>query len=90
MRCLGEATGLLLLEPEDHPLWLASSAWCMQFSTAKTRTEHEDITQRLMNMGTLDAVVFDDDTRCMECDTADEYEVVRRDMVPRWASKLPA
>jgi choline kinase len=90
LTCMGEATGLLLLEPGDHARWAAAAAWCMKFSTAKTRTEHEDITQRLMNMGTLDAVVFDDDTRCMECDTADEYEVVRRDMVPRWASKLPA
>lgn len=41
-----------------------------------------------MNMGTLDAVVFEDDTRCMECDTPEECEVVRRDMVPRWVDKL--
>lgn len=90
LRCMGEATGLLLLEPGDHATWAAAAAWCMKFSTAKTRTEHEDITQRLMNMGTLDAVMFDDDTRCMECDTPEEYEVVRREMVPRWIDKLPA
>jgi choline kinase len=89
LSCMGEATGLLLLEPGDHATWLAAAAWCMKFSTAKTRTEHEDITQRLMIMGVLDAVVFDDDSRCIECDTADEYEVVRRDMVPRWIDKLP-
>ena len=41
--------------------WLGAAAWCMKFSTAKTRTEHEDITQRLFAMGALDAVVFDDD-----------------------------
>ena len=45
--CMGEATGLLLLEPADHATWLGAAAWCMKFSTAKTRTEHEDITQRL-------------------------------------------
>jgi choline kinase len=90
LTCMGEATGLLLLEPSDHAKWMGAAAWCMKFSTAKTRTEHEDITQRLLTMGTLDAVVFDDDTRCMECDTPDEYEVVRRDMVPRWVGKLPA
>jgi choline kinase len=89
MKCLGEATGLLLLEPEDHPLWLASAAWCMQFSTAKTRSEHEDITQRLMIARALDAVSFDDDRRCMECDTPDEYEIVRSEMVPRWRPHLP-
>lgn len=90
LECMGEATGLLLLEPGDHAKWLAAAAWCMKFSTAKTRTEHEDITQRLMIMGVLDAVVFDDDTRCMECDTPDEYKTVRAEMVPRWLPKLPA
>jgi choline kinase len=90
LTCLGEATGLLLLEPEDHPFWLAAASWCMRFSTAKTLTEHEDITARLMAAGAVDAVVFDDDTRCMECDTPDEYAVVRREMVPRWRDKLPA
>lgn len=89
MRCLGEATGLLLLEPEDHALWLAAASWCMTFSTAKTRTEHEDITQRLMMVGALDAVSFDDDRRFMECDTPGEYDVVRAEMVPRWRPHLP-
>lgn len=89
MRCLGEATGLLLLEPGDHPLWLAASAWCMRYSTAKTRSEHEDITQRLMNVGALDAVSFDDDRRFMECDTPEEYAVVRAEMAPRWKAALP-
>lgn len=90
LTCMGEATGLLLLEPGDHETWLDAAAWCMKFSTAKTRTEHEDITQRLLTLGALDAVVFDDDSRCMECDTPDEYVVVRRDMVPRWLGALPA
>jgi choline kinase len=89
LTCLGEATGHLLLEPNDHADWLAAAAWCMSFSTAKTRSEHEDITGRLFAMGGLDAVVFEDETRCMECDTPDEYEVVRKEMVPRWVGKLP-
>lgn len=88
-RCLGEATGLLLLEPQDHDLWLRAAAWCMRFSTAKTRSEHEDITGRLLAIGALDAVVFDDDARFMECDTPDEYEVAKREMVPRWVDRLP-
>jgi choline kinase len=89
LRSLGEATGLLLLEPEDHAFWLAASTWCMQYSTAKTRSEHEDITQRLMLAGALDAVTFGDDARFMECDTPEEYVVVRGEMVPRWRTKLP-
>jgi choline kinase len=88
MRCCGEATGLLLLEPEDHALWLAASSWCMQFSTAKTRSEHEDITQRIMIARGLDIVSFDDVRRCMECDTHEEYDVVRAEMVPRWRPAL--
>jgi choline kinase len=88
LRCLGEATGLLLLEPADHTLWLAAAAWSMSFSTAKTRTEHEDITGRLFAMGALDAVVFSDESRCMECDTPEEYDVVKKEMVPRWLPKL--
>jgi len=90
LQCLGEATGILLLEPDDHKAWLGASAWCMKFSTPRTRCEHEDVTQRLLSIGALDAVVFDDDTRCMECDTPEEYEVVRREMVPRWRPSLPA
>ncbi len=89
LRCLGEATGILLLEPGDHDAWLRAAAWCMKFSTAKTRSEHEDITGRLFGAGVLDAVTFEDDARCMECDTPDEYEVVKREMVPRWLGKLP-
>jgi choline kinase len=88
LKCLGEATGLLLLEPEDHALWLAASTWCMTFSTAKTRSEHEDITQRMMTARALSAATFDDDRRCMECDTPEEYEIVRCEMVPRWRSAL--
>lgn len=90
MRCVGEATGILLLEPEDHALWRAAASWCMRYSTAKTRSEHEDITQRLMMVGAIDAVVFEDDRRFMECDTPEEYALVRSEMVPRWRASLPS
>jgi choline kinase len=87
LSALGEATGILLFEPADHALVRAASSWCMRHSTAKTKSEHEDITQRLMMIGALDAVVFEDDRRFMECDTRDEYEVARREMVPRWSAR---
>jgi hypothetical protein len=41
-----------------------------------------------MLAGAIDAVCFADDQRCMECDTPDEYDVVRSEMVPRWLPKL--
>jgi choline kinase len=87
--CLGEATGLLLLEPEDHDRWLQAATWCIGFSTARTRCEHEDITGHLLAIGALDAVVFEDDARFMECDTPDEYELARRETAPRWIGSLP-
>ena len=80
---------VLLLEPADHATWLAAAAWTMKFSTAKLRSEHEDITQRVMMAGALAVTSFADDTRCMECDTPDEYAVVRTEMVPRWKNALP-
>lgn len=89
LKNLGEATGIVLLEPRDHGLWMAAAEWCMKFSTAKLRSEHEDITGRLMLARALDAVGFADDERCMECDTPDEYDVVRSEMVPRWLPSLP-
>ena len=88
LKNLGEATGILLLEPGDHVFWMAAAEWCMKFSTAKQRSEHEDITGRLMLARALDAVGFTDDARCMECDTPDEYDVVRSEMVPRWLPHL--
>lgn len=89
MQCLGEATGILLLERDDHTLWMAAADWCMRYSTAKTRSEHEDLTQRVMAVGALDAVVFDDDRRFMECDTPEEYTIVRSEMLARWRPSLP-
>ena len=42
-----------------------------------------------MMAGALDIVAFDDDRRFMECDTPEEYEIVKREMVPRWLPHLP-
>ena len=88
LRPLGEATGILMLEPDDHEAWLAASSWCMQYATARTRSEHEDITQRLFTAGLLRSVVFSDGRRFMECDTPEEYAVVRNQMAPRWSRAL--
>lgn len=89
LTALGEATGILLLEPGDHALFRAAAAWCMRYATSRTRSEHEDVTQRLFAIGAIDAVVFDDDARFMECDTPEEYAIARSVMTPRWRAALP-
>ena len=86
--CIGEATGILLFEPGDHDALRRITDWVMHYSTAKTRSEHEDITQRMMLAGKMVAAPFDRSLAFMECDTPEEYAVVRSEMGPRWIGKL--
>jgi choline kinase len=51
LECLGEATGILLWESRDHAVLRAVTEWSLMFSTAGTRSEHEDVTQLMMSMG---------------------------------------
>jgi choline kinase len=81
-QCFGEATGMLLFEPADHALLAEATGWCMQFSTAKLKSEHEDATQRMMTVGRIEAVCFDD-CLFMECDTPEEYEHLVKEMYPK-------
>jgi choline kinase len=89
LECFGEATGMVLLAPEDHGLVAEATAWCMRYSTAKERSEHEDITQRLMNVGRIGVASFDD-LLFMECDTPDEYEYLTTRFYPRVLQRLSA
>jgi choline kinase len=77
----GEATGMLLFEPQDHARLREATDWCMRYSTAKVKSEHEDITQRMMWAGDVAAVRFND-LRFMECDTPDEYTVLTGSFYP--------
>jgi choline kinase len=72
LTCLGEATGMVLIEANDHALAREATEWCIRYSTAKERSEHEDITQRMMLAGRIEVVGFRD-LLFMECDTPDEY-----------------
>jgi choline kinase len=85
-RCIGEATGIVLFEPGDHALVRAANDWVVRYSTAKARSEHEDVTQRLMSLGRIDAVSFGAERIFMEVDTPDEYEALVRDVWPRLAA----
>jgi len=83
--CLGEATGIVLFDPRDHALVRAVTDWLMKYSTAKTRSEHEDITQRLMLLDRVRAVSFGEERLFMEVDTPEEYRVLTEEMWPRLA-----
>jgi choline kinase len=85
--CLGEATGILLFEPNDHALLRDVTDWTIKFSTAKTRSEHEDITQRMMLLGRMRAVRFGKERLFMECDTPDEYQMLVKEMYPSLTKK---
>jgi choline kinase len=82
LTCLGEATGMVLFEAVDHALVAEATDWCMRYSTAKERSEHEDITQRMMMAQRIEAVSFRD-LLFMECDTPDEYEHLTTEFYPR-------
>lgn len=90
LRCIGEATGLLLWEPGDHAALRAASDWALAFSTAKTRSEHEDVTNALLRAGRLDAVLCESASLFMEVDTPDEYTTLLAEVAPRLAALLPA
>lgn len=76
LQCLGEATGVLLWEKNDHALLSEVTQWCMSYSTAKTRSEHEDVTQRMMFFEKLDSVILPKNYFFMEVDTPEEYTVL--------------
>jgi len=81
--CVGEATGILLWEPQDHAALAAVTDWVIRYSTAKARSEHEDITQRMMLADRMITVGFGRERAFMECDTPDEYQVLTGEMYPR-------
>lgn len=80
--CVGEATGIVLFEPSSHAALAAATDWAIERSSGGTRSEHEDVTQLLMTRGDVDIVTFDD-AAFMECDTPEEYAVLREDLYPR-------
>lgn len=79
--CLGEATGIVRFAAADHADILAISEWLMTRSTAKTRNEHEDLTQQLMHLQRMHAVTFHD-LLFMEVDTPEDHARMRRELYP--------
>ena len=83
LTCFGEATGIIRLSPADHFDILAITDWLMKYSTAKLRSEHEDITQKLMDLRRLKAVFLPKDMAFMEADFPHEYEKLTKVLYPR-------
>jgi choline kinase len=78
---LGEAVGAVVLAPADH----AAARGAMDELVERDRaTEHEALTQRLMDLGRMRAMVLPGaQIPFMECDTPHEYRRLRTDVYPR-------
>jgi choline kinase len=79
----GEATGIVAFAPADQSLVKEITDWCINTSSAKARSEHEDISARLMLLGKMDVLTFGEEYFFMECDTPEEYEVLKSEMYPK-------
>lgn len=71
---IGEATGVVMIAPQDHARFVGIADWAMEYSTAKLRSEHEDLTQLLMSLDLVDIVHLDAATMFMQVDTPADYE----------------
>lgn len=93
--CLGEATGVVKFAPGDHQLARTAMDWMLGdpgapdgsgrrkgFGPARQATEHEELTQRLMQLGRMRAVVVSAKLPFMECDDAREYRLLRESFYP--------
>ena len=94
--CLGEATGIVKLAPQDHALARHTMAWLLGdpdapagslerkgFGPARRATEHEELTERFMRGGRMRALAFAaEELPFLEVDTADEYRALRTEFYP--------
>ncbi|OGR12100.1 MAG: hypothetical protein A2341_23460 [Deltaproteobacteria bacterium RIFOXYB12_FULL_58_9] len=93
--CLGEATGIVKIAPRDHLLAREITDWMLGdptapegtlpfkgFGPARRATEHEELTGRLMLLGKMTSLCFDD-LPFMEVDSAAEYATLRSVFYPQ-------
>jgi choline kinase len=88
LRMVGEATGIVQLMQNDLQDAGECLEWLMKYSTAKVRSEHEDLTQRLFAMGRILAHPLSPTLEFMECDTPEEYEDLLLNFSPRVLSNF--
>ena len=93
--CLGEATGIIKIAPDEHALTRELIDWLLGdpdapkesnayrgFGPARRATEHEELSQRLMDLGRMRCVTFREELIFMEVDTAGEYVRLRESVYP--------
>jgi choline kinase len=81
--CIGEATGIMLWEPADHAALLEATADVVRSSGAGARSEHEDVTQILMDQRRVGAVIFGVERVFLEVDTPEDYATLTSEIAPR-------
>jgi choline kinase len=87
---VGEATGMVLVAAEDHTLVRAATDWAIGYSTAKQRSEHEDVTQLMMARTRIDVASLPSDEPFMEVDTPADYQRLTTQLFPRLAASKSA
>jgi choline kinase len=93
--CIGEAVGIVKYAPADHALAREGMRWMLGdpdaprgdprrkgFGPARRATEHEELSQRLMQLGRMRCVVFGEELPFMEVDSAEEYAELRQTFYP--------
>jgi choline kinase len=81
--CLGEATGITLWEPADHDPLARATDLAVDESPAGARSEHEDVTQTMMDAGPVETVCFGPEHPFLEVDTAEDYRELVENVAPR-------
>ena len=57
------------------------------YGPAKTGTEHEELSQRLMTLSKMQAVTFHKDLLFMEVDSPEDYETLISEFYPKLLTK---
>jgi choline kinase len=81
LQLLGEATGIVRFEPEDHSLVASLLTWLVGvpgqssgFGFARIASEHEELAQYLCTLQRLEAVPLPPDLLFMEVDFQEEFD----------------
>lgn len=93
--CLGEATGIIKIAPDEHAMAREMIDWLLGdpdapegsnarngFGPARRATEHEDLSQQLMHLGRMRCLTFGEELLFMEVDTPGEYNQLRESVYP--------
>jgi choline kinase len=90
LKLLGEATGIVRYEPEDHTLVRSLLTWLVGtphqsrgYGFAKIASEHEELSQYLCNLKRVGTHVLPKELCFMEVDFQEEFDLLRAQVYPR-------